>query len=167
MRRVMEAIGLARLTPGDIDFQPGPGPRTLALPGMPSVGGQICYEIIFAGAVVDPVHRPNWLANISNDAWFGPTGPPQHLAQTRLRALEEGLPVARATPTGISAVIDARGHVIAASRLGEAVTTAATLPSPLPPTPFARWGHLTSACLALILLIAGILLDRTRRASIE
>lgn len=162
-RAVMEAIGLARLTPGDIDFQPGPGPRTLALPGFAAVGGQICYEIIFAGAVVDPAHRPAWLANISNDAWFGPSGPPQHLAQTRLRAIEEGLPVARATPTGISAVIDGHGNVLAASRLGEAVVITANLPPPLRPTLFARWGHLTSAAFGVALLLAGLVVDRARR----
>lgn len=163
MRALMEAIGLARLTPGDIDFQPGPGPRTLALPSMPSVGGQICYEIIFAGAVVDPYHRPAWIANISNDAWFGPTGPPQHLAQTRLRAIEEGLPMARATPTGISALTDARGHIIASSQLGEAAIITGTLPAPLPPTVFARLGNLASAAFAAVLLGIGLLLDRSRR----
>ncbi|MBC7506443.1 MAG: apolipoprotein N-acyltransferase [Sandarakinorhabdus sp.] len=163
MRTLMEAIGLARLTPGDIDFQPGPGPRTLVLPGMPAVGGQICYEIIFAGAVVDPDHRPLWIANISNDAWFGPTGPPQHLAQTRLRAIEEGLPMARATPTGISAVTDARGHVIATSRLGEQVIISATLPSPLPPTVFARLGQWASAGFGVVLLVIGIWVGRRSR----
>jgi apolipoprotein N-acyltransferase len=159
-RQLMTAIGLARLTPGDIDFQPGPGPRTLPLPAMPAVGVQICYEIIFAGAVVDRAHRPQWLANISNDAWFGPSGPPQHLAQTRLRAIEEGLPVARATPTGISAIIDARGTVRAASRLGEAAITTAPLPPALPPTLFARLGHLASALFGLALLGIGLVIDR-------
>ena len=72
---------------------------------------QICYEIIFPGAVVDRAHRPEWIVNVSNDAWYGPSGPPQHLAQARLRAIEERLPVARATPTGISAMIDADGAV--------------------------------------------------------
>lgn len=162
-RALMEAIGLARLTPGDIDFQAGPGPRTLALPTMPAVGVQICYEIIFAGAVVDPANRPQWLANISNDAWFGPSGPPQHLAQTRLRAIEEGLPVARATPTGISAIIDAHGNVIAASRLGEASITTAPLPPALPPTLFAGMGHLASGIFGLLLLIVGVAVDRARR----
>jgi apolipoprotein N-acyltransferase len=166
MRAIMEAIGLARLSPGDIDFQAGPGPLSLALPGMPAVGVQICYEIIFAGAVVDAGHRPQWLANISNDAWFGPSGPPQHLAQTRLRAIEEGLPIARATPTGISAMIDARGHIVAASRMGEAVVTAATLPSPLSPTPFARIGHGSSAILGIFLLLIGLVFDRTRKTPI-
>jgi apolipoprotein N-acyltransferase len=163
-RSLMEAIGLARLTPGDIDFQPGPGPKTLALPGMPSVGVQICYEIIFGGAVVDGANRPAWLANISNDAWFGPSGPPQHLAQTRLRAIEEGLPVARATPTGISAIIDARGRVVSSVAQGVADTASAPLPAARSPTPFARWGHLTSLAWGLLLLAAGLVLDRRQRA---
>ena len=162
----MEAIGLTRLTPGDIDFQPGPGPATLALRGMPSVGVQICYEIIFGGAVVDRANRPAWLANISNDAWFGASGPPQHLAQTRLRAIEEGLPVARATPTGISAIIDANGRVVAQVAQGVADTASATLPPALPPTLFARWGHLTSLVWGMLLLAAGLLIDRRLHARV-
>jgi len=162
-RRLVEAIGLARLVPGDIDFLAGPGPRSLNLPGLPTVGGQVCYEIIFAGAVVDAANRPQWIANISNDAWYGPSGPPQHLDQARLRAIEEGLPIARATPTGVSGVIDARGNINASSRLGEAAIVTATLPPPLPPTPFARYGHGTSAALGALFLILGIILDRARR----
>src|SRR3546814_7254098 len=76
-----------------------------AAPGRPPLGmaAQICYEIIFSGKVVDKAHRPDFLFNPSNDAWFGSWGPPQHLAQARLRALEEGIPILRSTPTGISA----------------------------------------------------------------
>ncbi len=152
-RPLMTAIGLARLAPGDIDFQPGPGPRTLKLPGAPPVGVQICYEIIFGHAVIDEVHRPAWIANISNDAWFGPSGPPQHLAQTRLRAIEEGLPIVRATPTGISAIIDARGNIIASIGQGKKATSFATLPPPLPQTLFGIFGHQTSALLGWMLLL--------------
>ena len=76
------------------------------------VGFQLCYEIIFSGEVVDRRNRPDFIFNPSNDAWFGRWGPPQHLAQARLRAAEEGIPVIRSTPTGISAVIDAHGHVV-------------------------------------------------------
>ena len=79
-----------RLAPGDLDFLAGPGPRTLDLPGFGRVGVQICYEIIFSGQVVDRANRPDFLFNPSNDAWFGAWGPPQHLAQARLRAIEEG-----------------------------------------------------------------------------
>ncbi len=111
--RCSRAIGLSRLVPGGVDFWPGPGPRTLDLPGGGDrdalrMGVQICYEIIFSGQVVDPANRPDFIFNPSNDAWFGSWGPPQHLAQARLRAIEEGVPVIRSTPTGISAVVDRR-----------------------------------------------------------
>ena len=79
---------------------------------------QLCYEIIFSGHVVDQTNRPDFIFNPSNDAWFGRWGPPQHLAQARLRAAEEGLPVMRSTPTGISAIIDARGAVVERCRGG-------------------------------------------------
>ena len=93
--------------------RPARGRATIALPGFGTVGMQICYEIIFSGQVVDPAHRPALIFNPSNDAWFGTWGPPQHLAQARLRAIEEGLPIMRATPTGISAMIDADGRLLA------------------------------------------------------
>ncbi len=113
MRSLLSSLGLARLAPGDIDFTVGPGPRTIDLGGQwGKVGFQLCYEIIFSGRVVDQRNRPGFIFNPSNDAWFGTWGPPQHLAQARLRAAEEGLPVIRATPTGISAVIDAKGKVL-------------------------------------------------------
>src|SRR6185436_18361214 len=138
MRPLLSAIGLSRLAPGDLDFDPGPGPRTLDIPGVGPVGFQLCYEIIFSGEVVDRAHRPGFLFNPSNDAWFGAWGPPQHLAQARLRALEEGLPVVRATPTGISAIVDAHGRLVASLPLGRAGAIEARLPRPLPPTLFAR-----------------------------
>src|SRR5690606_16096320 len=81
LRSILGPLGRARLVPGDIDFRPGPGPRTIPLPGFGLVGGQICYEVVFSGRVVDRAHRPAILFNPSNDAWFGSWGPPQHLAQ--------------------------------------------------------------------------------------
>ncbi|MDQ2879017.1 MAG: apolipoprotein N-acyltransferase, partial [Pseudomonadota bacterium] len=112
-RPILSAIGLSRLVPGDVDYLPGPGPRNLSIPGIGAIGGQICYEIVFSGEVVDRAHRPAFLFNPSNDAWFGEWGPPEHLAQARLRAIEEGLPIVRSTPNGISAVIGADGALIA------------------------------------------------------
>lgn len=162
-RPLMERLGLTRLTPGDIDFQPGPGPQTLALPAFPAVGVQVCYEIIFPGAVVDRANRPAWIANISNDAWFGASGPPQHLAQARLRAIEEGLPVARATPTGISAMIDAFGNVVVSQSMGARGVVSAALPPALAETVFARWGHRVTLGFGVLLLVAGIWVDRGTR----
>src|SRR4249919_2921806 len=113
MRPLLSAIGLSRLAPGDIDFADGPGPKTIKLPGnWGKVGFQLCYEIIFSGQVVDRKNRPDFIFNPSNDAWFGRWGPPQHLAQARLRAAEEALPVIRSTPTGISALINPVGGLI-------------------------------------------------------
>jgi apolipoprotein N-acyltransferase len=160
MRPLLSAIGLSRLAPGDLDFDPGPGPRTIALPRAGRVGFQLCYEIIFSGEVADRGDRPDWIFNPSNDAWFGAWGPPQHLAQARLRALEEGLPIVRATPTGISAVIDADGRLLASLPLGTAGAIETRLPRPAPPTPFARFGNLLPFLFALLLAAAAIAVRR-------
>ena len=93
MRPILSAIGLSQLAPGEGDTTSGPGPRTIALPGVwGNVGLQICYEIIFSGEVVDRANRPDFVFNPSNDAWFGRWGPPQHLAQARLRARRKASP---------------------------------------------------------------------------
>ncbi|MBC7986020.1 MAG: apolipoprotein N-acyltransferase [Sphingomonadaceae bacterium] len=160
MRPILSAIGLSQLAPGDIDFGEGPGPLTIALPGFGTMGGQICYEMIFSGEVVDRANRPDFLFNPSNDAWFGRWGPPQHLAQARLRAIEEGLPIVRSTPTGISAVIDADGRVLDSLPWREAGTIDATLPPPRAPTPFARLGNLLPMLLAAALLALAFALRR-------
>ncbi|MEO5774258.1 MAG: apolipoprotein N-acyltransferase [Sphingomicrobium sp.] len=164
MRPLLSAIGLSRLAPGDIDFDPGPDPRTLNLPHL-KVGLQICYEIIFSGEVVDRRNRPNFIFNPSNDAWFGRWGPPQHLAQARLRAAEEGLPIIRSTPTGISAVIDANGKIIKSLPWRTAGVIDATLPMPALPTLFARFGNIIPLCLGFLLIIAAIALGARRRYS--
>ena len=163
MRPILSAIGLSRLVPGDIDFWPGPGPGTLDIPGFGKVGLQICYEIIFSGHVVDAKNRPNFIFNPSNDAWFGSWGPPQHLAQARLRAMEEGLPVVRSTPTGISAVINAQGRIVAALPFQKAGAIEVVLPPAAAPTPFAKYGNLLPMALALLLIALAIATRRTLR----
>ena len=159
MRNILQPLGLSRLVPGDADFWPGPGPQSLTLPatlGRPSLkmGVQICYEIIFSGHVIDAKNRPAFLFNPSNDAWFGSWGPVQHLAQARLRAIEEGIPIIRSTPTGVSAVIDARGHVLHALGLRRAGFLDTALPPALAPTLFARIGNW--APLAFLALLIGL-----------
>jgi apolipoprotein N-acyltransferase len=126
--------------PGD-GFAPGPGPQTLHVPGLPPVGVLICYEAIFSGQVVAPNDRPAWLVNVTNDAWFGnSSGPRQHLAAARMRAVEEGLPLMRAANTGITAAFDARGHELGRIGMLTAGTLVVTLPPALPATPFAQLG---------------------------
>ena len=89
-----------QIVPGG-GFASGPGRRTLDLPGIPAVGPLVCYEVIFPGEVTEPGHRPAWLLNVTNDAWYGDSaGPRQHLASARMRAVEEGLPLARDANTG-------------------------------------------------------------------
>jgi apolipoprotein N-acyltransferase len=156
MREILAPLGLARLVMGDVDFVPGPGPRTLDVPGFGKAGIQVCYEIIFSGQTVDRANRPDFLFNPSNDAWFGSWGPPQHLAQARMRAIEEGLPVLRATPTGISAVIDARGRILDSVPHGQAGALTLPLPRPLPPTLFARAGNWLAFLVAGLLLVLAI-----------
>ena len=164
LRWLLEPLGATRLVPGAIDFLPGPGPRTLTLgANKPNVGLQICYEIIFSGKVTDRVNRPDFLFNPSNDAWFGSWGPPQHLAQARLRAIEEGLPVVRSTPTGISAVIDANGRIVKSLPLGVAGRLDTALPPAKAPTLFARFGNiLPLGFAALLIVLAFIPLVRKR-----
>ncbi|MCP5382544.1 MAG: apolipoprotein N-acyltransferase [Kordiimonadaceae bacterium] len=107
------ALGFDQLFSGGQNFSEGDGLKTFNIKGLPPVGVLICYEIIFPGQVTDPSNRPDWLLNITNDAWYGnSSGPRQHLLQTRVRAIEEGLPVIRSAGTGISAVIDAYGRII-------------------------------------------------------
>ncbi|QJQ32372.1 apolipoprotein N-acyltransferase [Sphingomonas lacunae] len=157
MRSILEPLGLSRLAPGAVDFWPGPGPRTLDLGRFGKVGVQICYEIIFSGQVVDRANRPAFLFNPSNDAWFGSWGPPQHLAQARMRAIEEGLPVIRSTPTGISAIIDADGRIIDSIPMHRAGRIDGFVPAAHRPTPFARWGNALPLAFAALLLAFGLM----------
>jgi apolipoprotein N-acyltransferase len=165
MRPLLSALGLSRLAPGDMDFLSGPGPRSVDLGGeWGKVGFDVCYEIIFSGHVVDQSNRPEFIFNASNDAWYGSWGPPQHLAQARLRAAEEGLPVLRATPTGISAVIDGRGNVVKSLPWRTAGVIDAVLPAAAKSPPlFARFGNVIPILLGFLLIAGGIVLGRKRR----
>ena len=160
---LLKPLGLAQLVPGGLDYDPGPGPRAITVPGIGPVGVQLCYEIIFSGQVVDRAERPRLIFNPSNDAWFGRWGPPQHLAQARMRAIEEGLPIVRATPTGISAVIAADGALLAHLPLGTAGTLTVPLPQPLPPTLFSRFGNVLALITALLLALGTIVIRRRAR----
>ncbi|MGN3974385.1 apolipoprotein N-acyltransferase [Tsuneonella sp. SYSU-LHT278] len=163
LRWLLEPLGATRLVAGSIDFIPGPGPRTVDLGNLGRVGMQICYEIVFSGQVVDRSDRPDFIFNPSNDGWFGSFGPPQHFAQARMRAIEEGLPVLRATVNGISGVIDARGVVRAhlpTSFTGGRID--GRVPPPLAPTWFAQAGNLLPLGWAALLISLSLLVRRRR-----
>jgi len=161
-------LPIDRIAPGPTDFSAGPGLATIRLPGLPPFSPLICYESIFPRAVVDPADRPDWILVATNDAWFGTSaGPHQHFAAARLRAIEEGLPVVRVANGGISAVIDAQGHVRAALPMGARSFLDAALPPPLPPTVYARHGDAIPAALGAALLLAAFAAGRRRARRAE
>lgn len=165
MRKILSMIGLNRLVPGDLEYLPGTGSRTFNIPGFGKMGGIICYEAIFSGEVTDPANRPDFIFNASNDAWYGDWGPPQHLAQVQMRALEEGLPIIRSTMTGISAVIDADGRVSKALPLHKMGVVTDNFPMAHAPTLFAYYGNSLPLIFAFLLGFTGIALMLRKRYS--
>ena len=140
-----------QMVPG-ASFGFGSGPKTISVPGLPPFGGLICYEAIYSAQLVDQADRPSWLVNITNDAWFGnSTGPRQHLAAARLRAVEEGLPLMRAANTGITVAFDAYGRELARLPANEAAEMVVALPGARPPTSYSRLGLAIPALLAISL----------------
>ena len=158
-------LPIRKLSVGAIDMSAGPGPQTIALPGLSGFAPLVCYEAIFPAAVIDEPHRPAWILNVTNDAWYGrSSGPFQHFAIARTRALEEGLPLVRVANNGISGVVDAAGRVLAHTGLDAVTYADIALPAAGPPTPYSRAGD----WLFLGLLIAGLVPVVARRgASIQ
>ncbi|MES2861810.1 MAG: apolipoprotein N-acyltransferase [Pseudomonadota bacterium] len=162
---LMGAIGVRSLVHMPSDFSAGPRPSPIDLPNAPRVQPLICYESLYPGFTPGADGRPEWIVNVSNDAWFGATsGPIQHLNLASYRAIETGLPVVRATPTGVSAMIDPWGRVIGGQRLdpGESGVIDAMLPQPVGVTPYGRFGDLLFWLMILVGL-APLLRDQMRR----
>ncbi len=133
---------------------PGPGPQTLALPGLPPFSATVCYEAIFPGHVIDRRARPTWMLNVTNDAWYGrSSGPYQHFAIARTRAVEEGLPLVRAANNGISGMVDPAGRVVARTRLDSIGYADVTLPAPADPTLYSRAGEWIFLAMLLVALV--------------
>jgi apolipoprotein N-acyltransferase len=160
----MNSLGLTKIVGIPGSFSTGDGPHTIDIPGAPPAGPLICYEILFPGEVTAQ-NRPRWLVNVTDDSWFGPwAGPKQHLLVARMRAIEEGLPVARAANTGISAVIDAVGRVrdeLALDRMG---VLDSDLPVSIEPTPFARSGQFGFWLLVLGMALSVVLVAHKKPA---
>ena len=158
----LRGLGLRQFVHGPGGFMAGePGGR-LSVPGLPPVAPAICYEAIFPGAVVGAGSKPGLILNVTNDAWFGNTpGPYQHFAQSRVRAVEEGVPLVRAANSGISAVVDPHGRVVASLALGVEGVLDSALPQAIAPPVFARYGK---ALVAALILCCGLLAVTARSA---
>lgn len=153
-RSLLSAIGLRKLTNDIGAFAPGPGPQTVRLGDLPAVSPLICYEIIFPAAVTDTTQRPGWIVNLTNDAWFGDTsGPPQHLAQARMRAIEEGIPIIRAANNGISAVISPSGTVLRSLPLNQTGILDTALPKPFASPPYAQYQDMPLLLLSFLVFL--------------
>jgi apolipoprotein N-acyltransferase len=161
----MEKIGFVQLTKVQGGFIPGVTRHTLRLPNAPSLLPLICYEAAFPDEMMSRDERPGWILNLTNDGWFGiSTGPYQHLQQARLRAIEQGLPLVRAANTGVSAVIDPVGRIVARLDLGVEGVLDAGLPTAVAPTIYARTGDIPIAILASLVMV---LVIRRRSAKLR
>ncbi|WP_276152200.1 MULTISPECIES: apolipoprotein N-acyltransferase [unclassified Sulfitobacter] len=159
-------FGLAQRALGG--YTAGPGAQVLDFGEMGRALPLICYEAVFPHDVNAAPERPDFLIQITNDAWFGKAaGPRQHLAQARMRAIEQGLPLARAANTGISAMIDPYGRVLAGLPLNRAGFVDAPLPLPLPATVYSRTGDLPFAIVLLLGLVAASIGARSREERLK
>ncbi len=162
---VLENAGVTQFVQVPGGFAPGSGPRILDVPGLPTATPLICYEAIFPveiGDALSGARRPDWMLNVTDDAWFGLTpGPYQHFAQARLRAIELGLPLVRAANSGVSAVVDGFGRETVVAPLGVEAVLDSALPKPLPPTWQSRFGSVGAAIIAVVFLAAGLIGRRT------
>lgn len=164
MGRLMSRLGVRSLVHVPADFSAGPVPAPIDVPGAPSAQPLICYESLYPGFTPGTRGRPGWIVNVSNDAWFGRTsGPLQHLNLASYRAIETGLPVVRSTPTGVSAMIDPWGRIVADHRLesGQSGVIDALLPQPAAITTYGRFGDLPF----WLAVIAGLMLGAFRSRS--
>ena len=164
---ILGPIGFGKMVSVAAGFRPGPRPAPITVPGLPRMQPLICYESLYPGIASEDGVRPSWIVNISNDAWFGRTsGPWQHLNIASYRAIEQGLPIVRSTPTGVSAVIDAYGRTLPGARLPIGVQGIIDRPLPpaLEPTFFERVGDLMFWVLTICGLACAVPLRRRRSA---
>ncbi len=167
----LRSLGLRHFVAIPGGFEAGTRRRALLIPGLPPAAPSICYEAIFPGAVLPQDAtgpRPALLLNVTNDGWFGLTaGPYQHLAQARLRSVEEGLPMVRAAATGISAVVDPYGRLTGSLALGTTGILDALLPKPIEATVFARHRSQVRPAIAAAALLVLLFLEANRRLGLR
>ena len=162
--QILERLGLQELTEQRGGFLAGDRHRLIAIPGAPIALPLICYEIIFPGEFTPSGKRPGWIINVTNDGWFGiSTGPYQHFQQARVSAIEEGLPLARAANTGISAVVDPVGRIINSLPLGREGVLDAPLPRPIGAPIYARLGDVPAGIIVVIAFVAVVRRRSKRR----
>jgi apolipoprotein N-acyltransferase len=155
MANLLKNIGLSNLIGLAGNFEPGNRSRIINAKNIPKFLALICYEAIFPNYSNEIKNRPDWIVQITNDAWFGNfSGPYQHLAQARIRAIEQGLPFVRSANTGISAMIDPYGRVLNKIELEASGYFDAALPSKIQPTPYSKFGELFLALFCGLLLLA-------------
>jgi apolipoprotein N-acyltransferase len=160
----MERLGFEQITKVQGGFIPGVVRRSLPVPNAPRALPLLCYEAIFPADVGRYGDRPGWMVNLTNDGWFGiSTGPYQHLAQARLRAIEQGLPMVRAANTGISAVIDPVGRTVAQLGLGIEGVLDSSLPAAIAPTVYHRLGDVPVGIIVAFSLLFVTLRRSARR----
>jgi len=163
LQGLMEKLGFEQLTKLRGGFLAGTRRRLIDVPHAPAMLPLICYEAIFPGDAMSGDERPGWIVNLTNDGWFGiSTGPYQHLQQARLRSIEQGLPLVRAANTGISAVIDPVGRIVASLGLGNEGVLDARLPTAIPPTIYSRVGNVPAAVLVALAMVVAV---RRRKAA--
>ena len=165
---LIRSVGLRQFVSIPGGFEPSERRTTLSVPGLPPVAATICYEAIFPDEFLPDGPRPNLILNVTNDAWFGLTpGPYQHFAQARLRSVEEGLPLVRAANTGISAVVDPFGRIVASLPLGSEGVLDTGLPRSLSQTVYAKAGRFVLTAMLVICLMAPVASRRRRRSTLS
>ncbi|WP_068311115.1 apolipoprotein N-acyltransferase [Polycladidibacter hongkongensis] len=158
---LLSRLGIEKLVNAPSDFTAGQEYKTLGLPNGWLAQPLVCYEAIFPQTMMALESRPQLLVNTTNDAWFGASvGPAQHLAQARLRAVEQGVPMVRAANTGISAIIDANGIISSEIPMNLSETIVGNLSSIHQPTLYARYGNYNFLFLLLVFISLYLVLGR-------
>ena len=154
-------LKIDKIVPLPSDFVAGSGPKTMIIPKAPPVSPLVCYEVVFPHEIINQNKRPEWILNITNDAWYGiSAGPYQHLSIAQMRAVEEGLPLVRATNNGVSAVINPYGEIVSSLDLGKQGVLDSELPRAAKQTIYGRFGNVIVLTFIFLILIFAFLKNK-------